>query len=589
MTFIRSSVRLSPSGSTLLVPALMAAALLIPRPWGARAAAERPVEDLIAEFRSHDAFRREQAEGEIRRRGSDALAPLAAGIEDPDSGLRLRIWRIFRDLLRLNLEDLDTEAGGLFRDRATQQSLRDALTALPRTIEELRRFVNAKREPIADHEKERQAAAEVAEKAQRLRALEEALRDAAARLPDIEARLPDRVQRVEAGRKRLFALGPAVFGPLTARREASLPEIRLHCDELLAGLRASLAEERMLPPFESKRAPDEQFERSRYVLSTVWAREIDQGGPLADKVRPFLEEHVRRTMQDLRSGDTLLRERAEEDLYALGQRGLTALAAQTAQAAPPAQTTRPAGLAPGQFDRLASLLRWRIEPRLAEELGIDFRGYETLPFRARRRMVIHYARVAGRAAVPTLHLIAFDDAREPSWQVRIAAAQALAGPPIRDLSAIRELRKKFLPEMMKVPEIARDFAIISGIQLMEEKRYAEAVEEFRKVLDEAPYDFQANYRIAFVYLLMKDYAKSILHFEIARRVQPGDDLTLYNLACAYSLDGQIEKALETLAEAVKSGFADSQHMEADPDLAPLRTHPRFHEILDRLRRGSAKN
>ncbi len=583
MTSSRITVRRMSAASRALASVLILGGLAVARLGGARAAAERPVEELIAEFRSADAFRREQAEGEIRRRGSDALAALATGIEDSDLGLRLRLWRIFRDVLRLALEELDTEAAGLFRDRGTAESLREARTALPRTIEELRRVVSAKREPLADPEKERQAAAEVAEKAQRLRAFEEALRDAEARLPDIEARLPERIQRVDAGRKRFLGLGASVFGPLTERREASLPEIRIHCDELLDGLRGSLSEGRILPPVAPKRVPGDAFERSRYVLSTVWAREIDRSGPLAAKALPLLEEHIGRTMEDLRSGDTYLRERAEGDLYALGQRGLTALMAHAAQ------PTQAAGMAPGQVDRLLSLLRWRIEPRLGEELGVDFRGYENLPFRARRRMVIRFARVAGRAAVPTLHLIAFDDAREPSWQVRLAAAQALAGPTIRDLSAIRELRKRFLPEMMKIPEIARDFAIISGIQLMEEKRYAEAVEEFRRVLDEAPYDFQANYRIAFVYLLMKDYAKSILHFEIARRVQPGDDLTLYNLACAYSLDGQIEKAIDTLAEAVKAGFADSQHMEADPDLAPLRTHPRFHQLLDGMRRGSVKD
>lgn len=320
----------------------------------------------------------------------------------------------------------------------------------------------------------------------------------------------------------------------------------------------------------------ESFDQVRYLLSTLWAREVDRGGPLKSQASALLERHLTAGLADLRSGDSLLRERAEEDFYALGGRGLETI------------RTRSSELSPAQAERLQSLLSWRIEPGLELETGMDFRDYQNLPFRARRRQVIRYARAAGRAAIPTLRLIALDESREPSLRVRLAAAEALAGSNIRDRSAIQAFQRLALPELLKIPEIARDFTIINGRQLMDEKSYAEAIDEFRKVLDEAPYDFQANYWIAFSYLLMKNYPKAILHFEIARRVLPGDELTLYNLACAYSLDGQVEKALESLNAAVKAGFADHRHMEADPDLNPLRTHPRFHELLDRMRQGTAK-
>jgi tetratricopeptide (TPR) repeat protein len=131
----------------------------------------------------------------------------------------------------------------------------------------------------------------------------------------------------------------------------------------------------------------------------------------------------------------------------------------------------------------------------------------------------------------------------------------------------------YKPELVKIPRIAREFVLINGIGFLEEKSYDKAVTEFKKILDESPYDFQANYRIAFTYLLMKNYARSIFHFEVARRVQPRDELTLYNLACAYSLDGQLEKALDALEESIKAGFNDYRHMEGDPDLKALRTQP----------------
>src|SRR5207249_9566237 len=85
---------------------------------------------------------------------------------------------------------------------------------------------------------------------------------------------------------------------------------------------------------------------------------------------------------------------------------------------------------PVEGERVAGLLDWRIEPRVSVETGIDFRDYPGLSFRARRRMVIHYARVAGRGSIPTLRLIALDPKREPSLRARLAAAEPPAGPSL---------------------------------------------------------------------------------------------------------------------------------------------------------------
>jgi tetratricopeptide (TPR) repeat protein len=112
------------------------------------------------------------------------------------------------------------------------------------------------------------------------------------------------------------------------------------------------------------------------------------------------------------------------------------------------------------------------------------------------------------------------------------------------------------------------------------------VEELRKLLDQDPFDFQGNYHIAFAYLLLKNYSKSIHHFEIARRINPQDQLTLYNLACAYALSGRKTEALEALDRSVEAGFADYGHMEKDPDLESLRDDSRFQALIERMRKGS---
>ena len=545
----------------------------------ARERSARGPEALLEECRSPDLFFRERAESRLRRTGAEALPALARALDDRDPDFRLRMGRIFRDALRQAMEGFEADSMALLRDGRDLETLRKLRTTLPAAMARLKEEIAALQAPEADPEKDRARAAERAEKSQRLRISEETLKDASdERIQELESRLQERTKRSGESRQRILDLGAAAFGSAVLRRESMLPEILPACDALLKDLREAGPGEDLFPlisaaPGKSGR-PEDPFERRRYILSALWAWETDRKGPRADSAERLLALHMERTVGDLGAGSSLLRDRAEEDLYVLGTRGIGALQEHGAR------------LAPGQAERLQSLLLFRIEPRLAERTGMDFRDYKGLPFRARRRAVIHYARVAVREAVPTLRRIAFDETLEPSLLVRLVAAETLAGPDIRDRSAIKIFEQIALPQLLKIPEIAREIAVINGIRLTEEKRYEEAIGEFRKVLDEVPYDFEANYRIGFAYLLMKEYAKAILHLEIARRIKPGDELTLYNLACAYSLDGQIGKALDALEAAVEAGFNDDRHMEQDPDLASLRQDPRFHALIDRLRRGS---
>ena len=61
-----------------------------------------------------------------------------------------------------------------------------------------------------------------------------------------------------------------------------------------------------------------------------------------------------------------------------------------------------------------------------------------------------------------------------------------------------------------------------------------------------------------------------------------DPVTYYNAACNYSLLGEIETALDCLEKGIQSGMAQKDWIENDSDLDPLRSHPRFQEILRRL-------
>ena len=63
---------------------------------------------------------------------------------------------------------------------------------------------------------------------------------------------------------------------------------------------------------------------------------------------------------------------------------------------------------------------------------------------------------------------------------------------------------------------------------------------------------------------------------------PKDAAVLYNVACIHELAGQAKEALDYLEDAVEVGFAHREWIENDNDLKPIRDHPRYLVLLDRL-------
>jgi adenylate cyclase len=59
-------------------------------------------------------------------------------------------------------------------------------------------------------------------------------------------------------------------------------------------------------------------------------------------------------------------------------------------------------------------------------------------------------------------------------------------------------------------------------------------------------------------------------------------MLLYNLGCIHSLAGDIEEAIDCLERAAEGGLRQKGWYENDGDLDPLRSHPRFQALLERL-------
>lgn len=75
-----------------------------------------------------------------------------------------------------------------------------------------------------------------------------------------------------------------------------------------------------------------------------------------------------------------------------------------------------------------------------------------------------------------------------------------------------------------------------------------------------------------------DYDGAIEDFQKALQIDPRDVAVHFNLACAYSLNEQPEKAFEHLDKAVDMGFNDFKRIKEHDALAFLRVQPQFDEF-----------
>jgi tetratricopeptide (TPR) repeat protein len=109
-----------------------------------------------------------------------------------------------------------------------------------------------------------------------------------------------------------------------------------------------------------------------------------------------------------------------------------------------------------------------------------------------------------------------------------------------------------------------------------------AVQIISKHLDLHPDDARALYLGATVWCKLGEPARALEWAGRALAMDPEEPMTLYNVACVYSLQGQIDPALDCLENAVKHGFTHKGWIEHDSDLNPLRSHPRYQALLQAL-------
>lgn len=192
--------------------------------------------------------------------------------------------------------------------------------------------------------------------------------------------------------------------------------------------------------------------------------------------------------------------------------------------------------------RARSRIKYRMSKELAQKVAGLMDAFDECPPERRSRIVEQLRLAGGKDALPALRYIFTHDA---SLMVKKAAAYALSALGDPTGKAMIGEFEKFMFEM-KDPGFMKIFN--RGIETLHRKEYAEGIAVFGGLYEK----------------------------------YPRNRLVLYNLACAYSLNGEKEKAVEFLQKAVVAGFVDFKWIEKDPDLEGIRKMPEYIEIVNRL-------
>ena len=97
-----------------------------------------------------------------------------------------------------------------------------------------------------------------------------------------------------------------------------------------------------------------------------------------------------------------------------------------------------------------------------------------------------------------------------------------------------------------------------------------------------PGDVRALYMGANCLMALGQRRRSLEWANLAQSIEPDDPMVLYNLACIYSMGGELDTAMDCLVRAVDGGLQQKGWLVHDGDLAPLRERPEYAELLARL-------
>lgn len=167
-----------------------------------------------------------------------------------------------------------------------------------------------------------------------------------------------------------------------------------------------------------------------------------------------------------------------------------------------------------------------------------------------------------------------DEAGEWSWPY-VALGVLLARSGQEYLEEAEQLLRKAV-ELQ--PDWIRPYNSLSVVlRLLGRLEEAEAASV--QAIELAPYDVAAHNNYANLLVVQGRYSEAETHYQFAMESEPDNPKPPYNLACLYSITGDYEQACDYLEIAVELSETSRTDAAIDPYFDPMRTDPRFQEIL----------
>ena len=112
--------------------------------------------------------------------------------------------------------------------------------------------------------------------------------------------------------------------------------------------------------------------------------------------------------------------------------------------------------------------------------------------------------------------------------------------------------------------------------------YEEAAGYYKTAIQYHPYFSAPHYDLGFIYLsALPDYPEAEKYFRRYVQLKPSDSEGWVLVACALSMQGELEQTLQWLEQALEKGYSHFEDLRSTSFLENVRADPRFASLLSR--------
>ena len=159
------------------------------------------------------------------------------------------------------------------------------------------------------------------------------------------------------------------------------------------------------------------------------------------------------------------------------------------------------------------------------------------------------------------------------------ARNCYAQGKFEDAVAWFEQASRVSPEDYQAPMLLASALNGLGLKAEAHAAYHRGLAAAEKHLELHPGDARALYFGANALSQLNEGEKSLEWAERALELEGEEPQVLYNVACVFALLAEADKAVDCLERSITHGWGQREWMEHDPDLAPVRDHPRFRALI----------